>query len=239
MKIDILGVSFDNITLSEAVTQGAVLAGAEGFRYVVTPNPELVELALQNEDYRAILAGAALTLPDGVGIIHAAKILGTPLTERCPGIDFAAGLMGALAKTGGRLFLLGAKPGTARQAAARLSAQYPGLVICGTHDGYFQDDAAVAAEVAQTRPDVLFVCLGAPRQEQWIARYGPGTGAHLAVGLGGALDVFAGTVARAPAVFQNLGLEWFYRLCRQPSRLGRMAKLPLFLVKAVKKKHER
>lgn len=231
-----MGVTFDNLTLEEAVAAGAELAQRPGLSYVVTPNPEIVNAARQAKDYQAILNAADLVLPDGIGVIYAAKLLGTPLTERVPGIDFSAGLMAELAVTGGRLYLLGGKPGVAEQAAENLKQRYPGLTICGTHDGYFQDNEAVAEEIRAAQAQVVFVCLGAPKQELWISRYGPATGAQLMVGLGGALDVYAGNVKRAPEGWQKLGLEWFYRLLHQPSRFGRMAKLPLFLVQAAGQK---
>jgi N-acetylglucosaminyldiphosphoundecaprenol N-acetyl-beta-D-mannosaminyltransferase len=176
---------------------------------------------------------ASLTLPDGVGVVYAAKLLGRPLKERVPGIDFATGLMARLEADGRRLFLLGAKPGVAEQAAVNLRKTYPKLSVCGIHDGYFTSDAPVEDAIRQAQADVVFVCLGAPKQEKWMAAHGPATGAHLMVGLGGAMDVFAGNVKRAPGLWQRLGLEWFYRLLCQPSRIGRMAKLPLFLVAAM------
>ena len=113
-----------------------------------------------------------------------------------------------------------------------ISEGNPNIVLCGTHDGYFKDSDPVAREVAQAQPDLLFVCLGAPKQEKWISRFGLITGAKLAIGLGGALDVFAGNVERAPEKWQKAGLEWAYRLKKEPKRIGRMAKLPLVLVKA-------
>lgn len=233
LRTEILGVSFDDVTLTEAVDRGAELAGTEGLSYVVTPNPELVMAAEGNEPFRAALNGADLVLPDGVGVVYAAKILGRPLKGRCPGIDFAAGLMERLAQRGGRLYLLGAKPGVAQRAAEALGEKYPGLVVCGCHDGYFKEDGPVVADIREKKADVVFVCLGAPKQELWMVTHGPATGARLMVGLGGSLDVFAGEVARAPERWQRLGLEWLYRLVKEPSRIGRMAKLPLFLVKAV------
>ena len=130
------------------------------------------------------------------------------------------------------MFLLGAKPGVAEQAGERIQEQYPDLVLCGTQDGYFKDEETVLLKVAAARPDLLFVCLGAPKQEKWMARWGKHTGARMAIGLGGALDVFAGNVDRAPESWRKLGLEWAYRLTREPKRIGRMAKLPLVLVKA-------
>ena len=126
----------------------------------------------------------------------------------------------------------GAKPGVAEEAGRRILERHPGITLCGTQDGYFQDEEAALLKVAAARPDLLFVCLGAPKQEKWMARWGKHTGARLAIGLGGALDVFAGKVERAPEAWQKLGLEWAYRLKKEPRRAGRMAKLPLVLVKA-------
>ena len=232
MRKEIMGVTFDDVTLEEAVAAGEALAAGPGFSYVVTPNPEIVAMARQTETYREILNGAGLVLPDGIGVVHAAKILGTPLKGRVPGIDFASALVERLARNGLRLFLLGAKPGVAEEAAAKIVEQHPKIVICGTHDGYFKESDPVAREVAAAQPDLLFVCLGAPKQEKWIARFGLLTGAKMAIGLGGALDVFAGNVERAPEKWQKMGMEWAYRLSREPKRFGRMAKLPLVLVKA-------
>lgn len=239
MRNEIMGVSFDNLTLEEAVRTGEALAGGPDFSYVVTPNPEIVNMARQAEDYKTILNRAALVLPDGIGVVYAAKILGRPLKGRVPGIDFASGLLDRLKGTQRRLFLLGAKPGVAEQAAENLKQRYPGLVICGTHDGYFQDAGPVVEAIRAAEADVVFVCLGAPKQERWMAQYGPQTGAHLMVGLGGVLDVYAGNVKRAPEVWQKAGMEWLYRLLHQPSRFGRMAKLPLFLVEAARESRKK
>ncbi len=236
MRTEIMGVTFDNVTLKEAVRKGTELAQGPGFSYVVTPNPEIVNAARADESYREVLNGAGLVLPDGIGVIKAAKILGRPLKERVPGIDFASGLLAQMSRKGGRLFLLGARPGVAEQAAENLKASYPGLVICGTNDGYFKEDAPVVEKIRAAKPDVAFVCLGFPRQERWMARFGPETGAHLMIGLGGALDVFSGNTKRAPKIWQKLNLEWAYRLVHEPSRIGRMAKLPLFLVDAKKER---
>ena len=228
-----MGVGFDSVTLSQAVEAAEGLLAQNGAHYVVTPNPELVQRARQEPAFRDVLNGADLVLPDGVGITYAAKILGRPLAARVPGIDFAAALCDELARSGRRLFLLGAKPGVAELAAGNLKKEHPGLTVCGVHDGYFKEDGPVAEEIRAAGADVVFVCLGFPRQEYWMAQHGSQTGAGLLVGLGGSLDVFAGQVKRAPEGFQKLGLEWLYRLMTQPSRIGRMAKLPLFLVSAV------
>ena len=232
LKVEILGVGIDNLTLDEALDRAAALVEEGSFHYVVTPNPEFLQRAKADPAFRRVLNGAGLSLADGVGVTYAAKILGRPLKGKVPGIDFAARLMDWMAAGGRRLFLLGAKPGVAEQAARQLQAAHPGLIICGAHDGYFQDSPAVAAEIRAARADVAFVCLGAPKQELWMAQYGPETGVKLAVGLGGSLDVFAGVVERAPEGWQRMGMEWLYRLLKEPRHIGRMAKLPLVLVDA-------
>lgn len=230
MRINVLGVGFDNLTMAEAVAEGQRLLNTEGAHYVATPNPEIVEICRLDPAALAAVNGAALVLPDGIGVIRGAAMLGTPLKEKTPGIEFAEGLMGKLAEEGKSLYLLGAKPGVAEEAGVHLSARYPGLKIAGTHDGYFQDDAPVVEDIQRSGADCVFVCLGAPKQELWMAKNGAGTGARLLCGLGGSLDVFAGRVERAPEFWSRHGLEWFYRLCKEPRRIGRMIKLPLFLV---------
>lgn len=232
MRTDILGVGFDDLTLDEAAEAGAALVEGGGFHYAVTPNPEFLLTARHDEPFRQALLGADLVLADGVGVTYAAKILGRPLKGRVPGIEFAQRLAAWMAAHGKRLFLLGAKPGVAELAAANLKAAYPGLIVCGTHDGYFQEDGPVVKTIQESAADVVFVCLGAPKQELWMVRNGPAAGARLMVGLGGSLDVFAGVVERAPEGFQKLGLEWLYRLMKEPRRIDRMARLPLVLFQA-------
>ena len=236
MRIDVLGVAFDNVNMEQAVERAASMIAEESFHYAVTPNAEFVQRAEKDEQFRGALNGANLVLPDGIGVVYAAKILGRPLQGRVPGCDFASALCDWMAKNQKKLFLLGAKPGVAEQAASNLEQAHPGLTVCGTHDGYFKEDGPVVEVIRAAGADVVVVCLGAPKQEYWMIERGPETGASLLIGLGGSLDVFAGTVKRAPKGWQKLGLEWLYRLLKQPSRIGRMAKLPLFLVSAVKAK---
>jgi len=233
LKTDILGVGIDDLTLDEAVDRGAALMDAAGFHYAVTPNPEFILAARKDSRFRAVLNGADLAVADGVGVVYAARLLGRPLKEKVPGIDLAQALVRRMADSGKSLYLLGAKPGVAAQAAENLRLACPGLAICGVHDGYFRDSAPIVAQIKAAGADVLFVCLGAPKQEFWMAENGPACGVSLALGLGGSLDVFAGTAQRAPEKWQRLGLEWLYRLIRDPKRIARMAKLPLILVYAL------
>ncbi len=234
---DIMGVRFHAVTLNEAVDYAMNRIHMKKKGYIVTPNPEIVYLTLDDPAFRSLINGAALVLPDGIGIIYAAKILGKALFGRVTGIDFADLLMHRLAQEGLRLFLLGAKPGVAELAAENLQKKHPGLIISGCKDGFFQDSQeAVDAINAAGGAEVVFVCLGAPKQEHFMAEQLDKLDASLLCGLGGSLDVFAGTVKRAPAIFSKLGLEWLYRLYKEPWRFRRMLKLPLFLLLAVKKR---
>lgn len=228
-----MGVAFDDLNMAEALERAAALAEEKRAAYVVTPNPEIVSASWNNPALAEALRDADLVVPDGVGVVYAARILGTPLKERVPGIDLATGLFERFSGEEKRVFLLGAKPGVAEKAAETLQKNWPGLVLCGTHDGYFQEDGPVLEAVNAAAPDLLLVCLGFPKQELWMRRNRDKLNVGLMMGLGGVLDVFAGNVQRAPERWQKLGLEWLYRLMKQPSRIGRMAKLPLFLVKAV------
>ena len=233
MRVDILGVAFDNVTMEEAVDRAMAMLEEARPHLVVTPNAEIVQQAGGDPEFSALIVDADLVIPDGVGVIYASKILGRPLKGRVPGCDFAAQLMKRMAKTGHRLFLLGAKPGVAEEAAANLAAAHPGLIICGTHDGYFKEDGPVVDAIRRAQADVVFVCLGAPKQEKWALKNGAATGARLFIGLGGSLDVFSGRVERAPEGWQKAGMEWLYRALKDPARLKRVAKLPLFLCSAV------
>ena len=231
-RTDVLGVGFDNVTKAEAVERALELIDAREGRYVVTPNPEIVMLAKESPALKAALAGADIVLPDGAGIVKGAAILGRPMKEKVPGIDFACGVMARLAERGGSVYLFGAKPGVAEAAAETLRTKFPGLVISGTSDGYFSDAGPIIEKIKDAAPDFLLVCLGAPKQELWMAKMSGKLLVGLMVGLGGSLDVFAGTVKRAPEAWQKLDREWLYRLLKEPRRIGRMMKLPLFVIEA-------
>ena len=236
MKTEILGIQFDNLSREEAKAAGAAMLRSQDFHYAVTPNPEFILAADKDLEFQKILNKADLVLPDGIGVVYSAQILGRPLKGRVAGFDFACDMLDVLDQLGGRLYLLGAKPGVAEEAGRQILETHPNIVLCGVHDGYFKDSDPVARQVAEARPDLLFVCLGAPKQEKWISRFGLLTGAKLAIGLGGCLDVFAGNVERAPEKWQKAGMEWAYRLKKEPKRIGRMAKLPLVLVKAARER---
>ncbi len=233
----ILDVHFHAVTMQQAVdtAMARVRSGQQG--YVVTPNPEIVEVCRKDAAVMGIVNRASLVLADGIGIIYAAKILGEKLPEKVAGIEFAEKLVQRMARENMSLYLLGAKPGIAEKAGANLCDKYPGLVLAGYHDGYFKDEReAVDAINDCGGADVVFVCLGAPKQEKFIAEHMDEIHATLFCGLGGSLDVFAGAVKRAPDLFIKLGLEWLYRLFQNPSRIGRMMVLPKFLLIVIKRR---
>lgn len=236
VKTDVLGVLYDNVTMQEALERGAALLEADAPAYCVTPNAEMAYEALHDEAFRAVLNGASLVLPDGAGVVLGAKILKTPLKQKVAGIEFAQNLLPILEETGKRLFLLGSKPGVAELAAEKMLQKHPKLCVCGTMDGYFKDDSEAVARINAARADVVFVCLGAPKQEYFMQKHAPELNVRLMIGLGGTLDGIAGTVKRAPRWMIRLQLEWLYRLIKQPSRLGRMMRLPKFVFAAIKKR---
>lgn len=236
MKTDVLGVLYDNVTMDEALARGRELLRGERAAYCVTPNAEMAYEALHDEAFRAILNEASLVLPDGAGVVLGAKILKTPLKQKVAGIDFAQNLLGILEEEGSRLFLLGSKPGIAETAAEKMRQKHPSLIICGTADGYFLDDTDAVRTINDARADVVFVCLGAPKQERFMHDHCGELNVRLMIGLGGTLDGIAGTVKRAPKWMIRLQLEWLYRLIREPRRFGRMLRLPKFVFAALKKR---
>ncbi|MGE4484992.1 MAG: WecB/TagA/CpsF family glycosyltransferase [Oscillospiraceae bacterium] len=233
MRTDVLGIGFDDINMDEAVKIAEELMEKRRAAYAVTPNPEIVWLCRNDPKLKKAVEGAALVIPDGIGIIYGAKILGRPLKGKMPGIDFAERLFAEMAKTGKSVYFFGSKPGVAKLAAANLKERFNGLVIAGTHDGYFNDDTPIIDDINEKKPDLLLVCLGAPKQECWMHDNAEKLDAGFMAGLGGSLDVFAGVVERAPENWRRLNLEWLYRLKREPRRITRMIKLPMFLLAVI------
>ena len=231
MRIDLLGVGFDPLTLSGAVEAADRLVRAGRGGYIVTANPEILLRTRKDEGYRRAVNAGDLVLADGVGDLLAGRILGTPLPERVTGSDLTPLLLERLAARGGSVFLYGGKPGVARRAAEQLSAAYPGLRIAGAENGYISDESALLARLRGEKPDLLLVGLGAPRQELWMAEHREDLGAVM-IGVGGLMDVLAGDLPRAPEAWRRAGLEWLFRLLRQPGRIGRVARLPRVLTLA-------
>jgi N-acetylglucosaminyldiphosphoundecaprenol N-acetyl-beta-D-mannosaminyltransferase len=231
-RVTILGVAVDDIEEHEALARCAALIAAGGPHHVVTVNPEFVMEARRNRAFARVLAAADLATPDGFGLLLAARYLGTPLRGRVTGVELTLRLAEEAARRGWRLFLLGAAPGVAERTAEVLRGRFPGLLVVGCHAGSPAptDEPGIRALIRAARPDLLLVAYGHPRQDLWIARNQPLLRVPLAMGVGGVFDYLSGQVPRAPAWLRHLGLEWLYRLARQPRRWRRIVTaVPLFL----------
>lgn len=231
--VNILGVHVNKYTMQEAVQKASSLMETEKLSMIFTPNSEIILYASNNPEFAEVLNKGDMVIPDGIGVVYGAKILRNPIKERVAGYDLVCNLLPIMAEKGQSVYLLGAKPGVAEKAAETLLAKHPGLVISGTHDGYFKDDEKVIADINKCAPDFLMVCLGFPKQENWIYNNREKLNAKLAIGAGGCLDVFAGTVQRAPEFYCKHGIEWLYRLAKQPTRFVRMLSLPKFGLKVL------
>lgn len=229
-KINILGVAVDSVTMEEAVCRAKAFLAEEGSHAIFTPNSEIIMAAYEDAAFCRVLNSADLIVPDGIGVVYASRILKAPLPERVAGFDLSCRLLAEAEREGYSVYFFGGKPGVAEQAAEKLLEQHPQLKIVGCSDGYFdaEKEQRILEDIKTKSPDILFVCLGAPKQEKWIAEHRETAGARLLLGVGGSLDVWAGVTERAPEKYQKAGLEWLYRLMKQPSRFFRMMALPRF-----------
>ncbi|MBI0577713.1 WecB/TagA/CpsF family glycosyltransferase [Neobacillus cucumis] len=236
-NVNILGINFLNKGFNEVVhlLTERISKGVKTF--VVTANPEIVMYAREDNEYWKIVQEADYVVPDGSGIILAAKILNTPIQERVTGYDLTVRLLELANQNGWRIYLLGGKEETNKKAVATICERYPHLVMAGSHNGYFKGkENKIANEIKAANADIVFVALGFPRQEKWISAHYATFSKGIFMGVGGSIDVLAGEVKRAPLIWQKLNLEWFYRLVKQPSRWRRMLALPRFLVEILKVK---
>ncbi len=230
-KTPLLGIPFDDGGLHEAAAEALRLIDRHEGSYAVTPNPEIVLAARRDPALREAILSADLILPDGVGLVYASHIAGKALRHRIPGIDLADVLLAELAQRKRSVFLFGAAPGVAEEAARMLQKQFPGIKIGGTRHGYYTagEEPGILAEIRRVEPDLLLVCLGSPNQELWMKKQARRLPVGLMIGLGGAMDVYAGKLRRAPERWRRLGLEWLFRLLQEPRRIRRMIRLPLIL----------
>ena len=236
-KINIRGVYFDNVTMDEAMEKVQNLVKEDGVSVMFTPNSEIVQNCIDSPELFKVINSADLIIPDGIGVVYASKILKTPLKAKVPGCEVAEKLMEYASKTGDGVFFFGGGKKTEEAEAVstvakeKMCEKYPGLNVVGTRDGYFTqaDVPSIIDEINASGAKILFVCLGAPKQEKWIYDNRDKLKVNFTAGLGGTLDVFAGTAKRAPKFFLKTNLEWLYRLLCTPSRIGRMMKLPKFL----------
>lgn len=235
-KTYILNVGVDRLSMTQALQKAEdIIQGKENPGIVVTANAEMIMLAQQDKEFASIMRDAAFVVPDGAGVVWAARHIGQPLQERVAGFDLAQEILRLSASTGYRIFFLGAGPGIAEQAKAAAEKRYPGVKIVGVHDGFFsgEKETALIEKIAMLQPDVLFVALGVPKQEKWLTKHFAKLSIPLCIGVGGTFDVMAGKVKRAPLWMQRAGLEWFFRLLCQPQRFFRMLALPKFVLRVL------
>jgi len=232
---NILGVNVNVINEAQALQtiEEFILSGKP--HIVVTADASAVVIAQGDEELMEIINSADLVTPDGAGILWASKHLGTPLPERVSGVDMVQKLCERGAETGHKPFLLGAAPGIAEEAAYALQQKYPGLQVAGTHHGFFapEESDALVRKIRECKPDMLFVAMGQPRQEKWIRENMEAIGVPVSMGVGGTFDVLSGRVKRAPVWMQRSGLEWIYRLARNPRKIGKCSTLPVFVMKVL------
>jgi len=237
-KVNILGVKVDKVNVNEAsdIIMEYIKSKDKPVS-VFTPNSEIIMMGYRDEQFRQILNSSELLTADGIGVVYASKIVKNPINERAAGYDIACATLEKLAKIEGSVYLFGSKPGVAEIAGKNIIEKYPGIKIAGYSDGYFNEEKekTIISNIQRAKPDLVFVCLGAPKQEKWIASHKDELPNAVYMGIGGSLDVFAGTVKRAPEFFTKHGIEWLYRLCKQPSRFVRMLELPRFGFKVLLK----
>ena len=222
--VSILGVRVDAVSMPQTLGWIEAAVSARRPRQICTANPEFIMTAQRDPEFRAVLNQADLVLPDGVGLLWAARRLGARLPERVAGSDLIYRLAELAAQRGWRVYFLGAAEGVAQAAAQRLQKLYPGLVVAGSHAGDPSPASAGALiqGIRSAQPDVLLVAYGAPAQDMWIAEHRARLGVPVSMGVGGSFDFVAGVARRAPVWTQRLGLEWLHRLWRQPWRAGRV-----------------
>lgn len=239
-QVTIMGIPFLHIDQQGFISLLEQDIRQKNKAFVVTGNPEVVMAAQENKKLLALIQRATYVTADGIGIIKASQLLNKPLPGRVTGFDTMMALLKAADKKHYRIYLLGSRKHALDRAAKRISHDYPGAVIVGSHDGYFDwEQNAIAEEIASLKPDIIFVALGFPKQEKWITNNLHQFDRGIFIGVGGSFDVLAGVVQRAPAGWRNRNLEWLYRLIKQPKRWKRMLALPRFVLKVLKQRVKR
>ena len=234
-SVRVLGVRVHCVDMEATIRQIEQLIDAGGPHLVATVNPEFVMRARKDHEFARVLEEAALCLPDGTGVVWAARRQGCELREAVAGVDLVPPLAAMCARQGYRMFLLGAAPGVAAELAANLRDAHPGLEVAahaGSPDP--SDDVETVHRIHDHRAQVLLVAYGAPAQELWFDRLQERLGVSVAIGVGGAFDYLTGRVPRAPAWMRRAGMEWLARLVRQPWRVRRMAVLPMYALKVLR-----
>lgn len=235
--IKILGVQIDNITRNEAgiITEKLIKESNKTCKMVFAPNVEFIMEAQKDKEFFDLLKESSLSTPDSIGVIIGAKLQKKSFKERIPGQSYFRKIIELSNEKRYSIYLLGGKPGIPEKAKQNLEKLFPNVNIVGIHNGYFSEseEKEIIKEINALQPNVLFVALGAPRQEKWIKEHKNELKVDVATGQGGTFDYEAGKIKRAPLWVQKIGMEWFWRLCREPSRIKRQLVLPVYLFKVL------
>jgi N-acetylglucosaminyldiphosphoundecaprenol N-acetyl-beta-D-mannosaminyltransferase len=238
-----MGVRINNISMNEVLKLAEQKIKNDEKYIIYTPNTEIIMMCQKDEEFLNIMNKSNINVPDGVGLIYAGKIKKFPLKEKVAGYDLSINLLKMADEKGLKLYAVGGRPGVAEAAMQNVQKKYPGIKIVGAHHGYFkgthlgkfghEEEIAVIEDINRHKPHILFVGFGAKKQEQWIEYNKDLINANIIIGNGGTLDGLAGIVKRAPDIFINLGLEWLYRLIKEPKRITRQIVLPVFMFKVI------
>lgn len=242
-KLSIMGVRINNVTMDQ-VLNFAEEKIEKNDRYIIyTPNTEIIMMCRKDEEFLNLMNKSDINIPDGIGLIYAAKLKKHPLKEKVAGYDLSMNLLKMANDKGFKLYVIGGKPGVAEAAMKKVHEKYPAIKIVGAQHGYFkgthlghhghEEEEAIIEDINKQEPHILFVGFGAKKQEQWIEYNKDLIKANVIIGNGGTLDGLAGIVKRAPDIFIRLGLEWLYRLMKEPKRITRQVVLPLFMLKVI------
>lgn len=238
--IKVLHINFIKATFEQFIKQLEEDLKTKQNKFIVTANPEIVLYANDNPDYLDLVNSADYVTPDGIGIVKAAKTLGTPIPERITGYDTLVELLKIANKNNLSIYFLGSKEEVITATVEKVKADYPNIKIAGYHNGYFNDDALMQKEIINTSPDIVFAAVGFPKQEFFLNEMQKNRKNNaLWMGVGGSFDVLSGTKKRAPQIFQNLHLEWAYRFITEPTRAKRMLAIPKFMIKIQQEKKHR
>lgn len=230
-RVEILGMPVDRLDMAETIQLLESYVAEKTPHLVVTADASGIVQAQDDPEFQTIFKNADLITADSAGVIWAAKRKGVPIKERVSGVELVDRLCALSADKGYRIYFLGAAPGVAELAAEKMRLKHPGCNIVGARHGFFpaDSDQVVAQEVAETKPDFLFVAMGIPRQEKFIRATESIIGASVSMGVGGSFDVFSGKVKRAPKLFQKLKLEWLWRVILNPKKISKVKNLPIFM----------
>lgn len=232
-KASILNIQVNCVTMDEALQVAETFIAENTPHLIATANAEMVMKAQEDRELAQILNEADLVVPDGAGVVWAARHKGHVMPERVAGYDLTQHLLARAAKKGYRVYLFGSGPEIVARAKQQAEKRFPGVNIVGMRDGYFdsQQEKAIIHDIQSLSPHILLAALGVPKQEKWLAKYLQELKVPLSIGVGGTFDVMAGQVRRAPVWMQKGNLEWLFRLILQPQRIGRMMSLPYFVLK--------